>query len=118
VRSIGADEIFAWAESRRDSEAVSVATINRNDLVAVSSVLSWGTKRQSGRLLSSNPAKGVRLDALKIPAPRERTFRENEIKAVLSSAGAVLPSRADATIAYAKRWCPWLAAYSGAVSQN
>jgi integrase len=41
-------------------------------------------------------------------------LREAEVKAILGAALAVEPSRSDPAAARAKRWCPWLAAYSGA----
>ena len=62
----------------------------------------------------SNPAKGLRLDEPRSASSRERTFRSHEIGAILSAALNARPTRKDPTLLFAKRWCPWLAAYSGA----
>ena len=75
TRSLTGDDLYAWAEHRRDVEGVSARAINRNDLVAASSVFSWAMKRQGGRLLEMNPAKGVHLDEPRTTQKRERTFR-------------------------------------------
>ncbi|TXN39500.1 tyrosine-type recombinase/integrase [Methylobacterium sp. WL7] len=50
----------------------------------------------------------------RIVAQRERTFRESEIAAILSAASAVQFDDGNPTRSATRRWCPWLAAYSGA----
>lgn len=114
IRSLTPDDLFAWAEHRRDTEGVTPRAINKNDLVAVSSVFGWAASRQGKLLLPENPVRGVRLDEPRRVAKRERTFRDAEIAAILSAASAVKPDDANPTFAAARRWCPWLAAYSGA----
>nr|WP_187275530.1 tyrosine-type recombinase/integrase [Methylobacterium sp. WL6] len=114
VRSLTGDDVFAWAERRRDMEGVSARAINKNDLVAVSSVFRWASSRSGGQFLASNPVTGISLDAPRIVAQRERTFRGHEIAAILSAASAVQPDDQNPTRAASRRWCPWLAAYSGA----
>ena len=114
IRSLTPDDIYTWAEHRRDTEGVSARVINKNDLVAASSVLGWAAGRSGGQLLRSNPVAGVALDEPKALPQRERTFREEEIAAILKAAAAVQPDDKNPTFASARRWCPWLAAYSGA----
>lgn len=114
VRTLTGDDVFAWAVHRRDRESISPRAINKNDLVALSSVFRWCVGRASGQILSSNPAAGISLDEPRIVAQRERTFREHEIAAILSAALEVIPDAGNPTRSAARRWCPWLAAYSGA----
>ncbi|MGE8131299.1 DUF6538 domain-containing protein [Methylobacterium sp. NPDC080182] len=114
VRTLTGDDVFAWAVRRRDVEGISPRAINKNDLVALSSVLRWGAGRASGQLLSSNPAAGISLDEPRIAPQRERTFRDHEIAVILSAALEVTPDARNPTRRAARRWCPWLAAYSGA----
>jgi integrase len=98
---------------------ISPKVINQNDLVAVSSVFKWAASRQGGNLLRSNPVtKDVRLDVPKVQRKRERTLREAEVKAILKLAQDVQDDPRNPTSAFAKRWCPWLAAYSGARIQE
>jgi integrase len=114
IRSLTGDDLYAWAQHREKVEGITAKAINKNDLVAVSSVFSWGASRQGGAILSDNPVRGVRLDEPRTVAKRERTFREQEIAAILAAASAVKPSDSNPTLHHALRWCPWLAAYSGA----
>ena len=114
VRTITSDDIYAWAIHRRDVEGVSPRVVNKNDLAAVSSVFGWAAGRPGGQILTANSVNGVSLDEPRKVAQRERTFREDEINAILSAASAVQSDDKNPTFAAARRWCPWLAAYSGA----
>lgn len=114
VRFLTADDLYAWAEHRRDVEGVTPRAINKNDMVAASSVFGWAKDRAGRQLLTANPVSGLTLDEPKKVAKRERTFRDSEISAILAAASAVLPDPRNPTFAAARRWCPWLAAYSGA----
>jgi len=114
VSTLTSDDIYAWAEHRRDAEGASPGSINKNDLVAASSVFKWGMDRDSGRLLTSNPVTGVRLIEPRKVLKRERTFREDEVKMLLGLASHVQIDPDNPTLSHAQRWCQWLAAYSGA----
>lgn len=114
VRSISSDDLYAWAEHRRDVEGVTPRAINKNDMVAASSVFGWAADRAGKQLLPANPVSGITLDEPRKVAKRERTFRDAEIVAILSAASAVEEDPRNPTFAAARRWCPWLAAYSGA----
>jgi len=48
-----------WEAVRRGP--LPLTHVNRNDLVAVVSLLNWATGRDGGRLRPDNPAKGVKL---------------------------------------------------------
>lgn len=114
IRSLTQDDLYAWANHRKDVEGVHASAINRNDLVAASSVFAWAVGLHGGKLLPSNPVTGVSLEEPKQVAKRERTFRDAEVTAILTAASAVQPDERNPTFAAARRWCPWLAAYSGA----
>ncbi len=114
ARNLTGDDVYAWAVHRRDVEGISAAAINRNDLVAVRSLFRWASGRAGGQLVPNNPAAGISLDEPRIVAQRERTFREGEIAAILSAASAVIPDATYPERSAARRWVPWLAAYTGA----
>jgi integrase len=117
--ALTSDNLYAWAEHRRDVEKISPKVVNQVDLVAVSSVLRWAASRQGGNLISANPVtKDVRLDLPKAQRKREPTLRQDEIKSILKAALSVNDDTRNPTSAYARRWCPWLAAYSGARIQE
>jgi len=114
IRSLTGDDLHAWAEHRRDMEGVSPRAVNKNDLVAASSLFKWAMDRSGGRVMTTNPATGVRLDEPRVEIRRERTFRPEEIRSILRASLNVEPHPRDLSISNAARWCPWLAAYSGA----
>lgn len=113
VRTLTADDLFTWAEDRRDREGISVRAINRNDIATVCSVFRWASSRSGSMMMPGNPASGVTLDKPKLAAGRERTFRDNEVRAILAASSAVKLDPTNPTRSSARRWCPWLAAYSG-----
>ncbi len=118
VRRINEDDIWAWAEHRRDVDAISPRTINQNDLVAASSVFAFAIHRDGKRILATNPVKGVKLDAPKQRKLRERSFRAAEIKAILTLARGVRIGRAHPQASASRRWVPWICAYLGARVQE
>ncbi len=114
IDSITDDDIYAWAVHRRDEDEILPRVINRNDLVAVKAVFAWATTHQGGKLLKDSPARGIRLDEPRHVPTREKSFRDKEIDAILNAALRVEMTGDNLPLARAKRWCPWLAAYSGA----
>ncbi len=117
--SVTSDDLYAWAVHRRDVENISPKVVNQVDLVAVSSVFRWASSRQGGKLIPANPVtRDVRLDLPKVQKQRESTLRSHEITAILKAALNVKDDPKNPTSAYARRWCPWLAAYSGARIQE
>ncbi len=117
-RLIGGDEIFAWANHRRDVDGIAPRTINRNDLVAVSSVFAWATTRQGGRKRDESPAVGIRLDVDRQTTTREKFFKDEEVSAILLAARNAKPSRRYPRASASRRWAPWICAYTGARIQE
>ncbi len=117
VRHLTEDDVWSWAKHRL-SEGCSARTVNRNDLVAVVSILNWATERDGGRLRPDNPATKVRLEEPKRRVIRERTFRSAEIAKILSAAKAVEITPTNPQTSASRRWCPWICAYSGARIQE
>jgi integrase len=76
---------------------------------AARTVFAWGIDE---KMITRNPFVGWRVKVPKKIRTREtKAFTDDEIKTILSAALAVVVhNKGDA----AKRWCPWLAAYSGA----
>jgi integrase len=114
IKTITDDDIYAWAEYRRDEDDILPRVINRVDLAAVKSVLGWATTHQGGKLLNANPAEGIRLDGPRHQRTREASFRDAEVRTILTAARNIEVGGDNPSFARAKRWCPWLAAYSGA----
>ena len=117
-RTLTDEDVFAWATYRHEHDNIAATTVNRNDLVAVSSVLSWPMTREGGKLATVNAASGVRLREAKKVVTREKAFRESEIKDILRLARSVTTDRRYPRASGSRRWCPWICAYTGARIQE
>jgi integrase len=102
------EQMQAWANELIDSRRTA-GTVANIWVRAARTVFAWAIDE---KLISRNPFTGWRVKVPKKIKTRETAaFTNDEIGMVLSATLAVqLRSKGDA----AKRWCPWLAAYSGA----
>lgn len=104
-------DVVGWKDKRL-ADGRSPKTVKDVDLSAMKSVFGWGERNHK---LPSNPAKGVTLKIGKTVRERGKGFTDDEAKAILK--GALEYSAAVqelAKTAAAKRWLPWLCAYTGA----
>ena len=91
---------------------VSAKTVKDGDLAALKAVLGWG---QSDHRLTANPAKGITLKLKKRKRSREKGFTDDEAKALLTASDSYQGRPREKQKLYrAKRWVPWLCAYTGA----
>ena len=102
------DDMQHWANGLIEADRTA-GTVADVWVRAARTVFAWAVDE---KLISRNPFTGWRVKVPKKIRTREtKAFTSDEIDAILSAALAVEPhSKGDA----AKRWCPWLAAYSGA----
>src|SRR6202043_3594937 len=106
--SLLSEQMQAWAEGLINRER-SPVTVRDVWVIACRTVFAWAIGK---KLISRNPFTGWRITVPKRIITREtKAFTDDEINTVLRAALAIDPrTKGDA----AKRWCPWLAAYSGA----
>jgi integrase len=112
VERVTRHDIIRWVDHRQANK-IATKTINDSDIASFNNVFNWGVDRE---WLTHNPAKGVKAKGKKpVGKPREEYFTPDEAKAVLLQAASVIgtPKENPKTTA-AKRWVPWLCAYSGA----
>jgi integrase len=102
------EQIQAWAEGLINDER-SAGTVRDIWVVAGRTVFAWAIGK---KLITRNPFTGWRITVPRKTTTREtKAFTDDEIKTVLNAASAIdARTKGDA----AKRWCPWLAAYTGA----
>jgi integrase len=82
--------------------------VKDSDLAGLKTLFGWAV---SNRKLTSNPATGITIKLGKPQKLRSKGLTEEEASAILSAAMKVTSEgRTDA----ARRWVPWLAAYTGA----
>jgi len=102
------EQMQEWANGLINSDRTA-RTVADVWVGAARTVFAWGIDE---KLISRNPFTGWRVKVPKKIRTREtKAFTGDEIKKILSAALAVkVRNKGEA----AKRWCPWLAAYSGA----
>ena len=115
ARALTDDDVYAWAAHREKEDQIKPHIVQKNDVAAVSSVFGWAASKLGGQLVPVNIAKDVDLKA---PAPvqeREAVFTLEEVRKILKVARkAAEDQETHGARRNARRWCPWLCAYSGA----
>ena len=94
----------------KTKKPVSAKTVKASDLTAFKSVFDWAVTNLK---LASNPAKGITIKLGKKVKVRERDFTDEEARAILLGANALSHTELHNQTEKAKRWVPWLCAYSG-----
>jgi integrase len=110
VGRMGVEHINRWKEALL-GEGVSARTIRDVYLAAAKVVFAWGLEN---RRLASNPAQDVRVRVPRGQRLRGSSFTKEEAERILGASLAQQPARLTAEHARARRWIPWVCAYSGA----
>jgi integrase len=110
LASITAKEARGWIDGLTTANR-SAHVANDVWLRAVRTVFRWAVNRNR---LASDPFAGATV-ALpkKLPRLREREFHEIEWRTILSATLKPPPARMEPHNAAARRWVPWLCAYTG-----
>jgi integrase len=108
---VSPEDVVSFKDHRL-AKGVSAKTVKDSDLAALKTVFGWAV---SNRKLPSNPTTGITIKLGKPQKLRGKGLTEEEARAILQAAmkvgGSTLPlTKTDA----ARRWVPWLAAYTGA----
>lgn len=104
-------DVVSWKD-KRIADGLSPKTVKDVDLSALKSVFGWAARNHK---LPSNPAAGVTIKLGKEVRTRGKGFTDEEANAILAAAlRYVATPEEHAKTAAAKRWLPWLLAYTGA----
>jgi integrase len=107
--SILPEEAGAWIKGLVGAER-SAGTVKKTWLNATKTVFRWALKHKH---VSRNPFAEVEITVPRKTKLREtRAFRSHEARTILQAASAITDTRRP--IEGAKRWVPWLCAYTGA----
>jgi hypothetical protein len=98
--------------NRRTRKPVSAKTVKDSDLSAFKTVFGWAV---ANRRIPANPATGITIKVGKARKLRSKGFADAEAQALLTAASNPKPSHDAPKTAAAKRWVPWLCAYTGAL---
>lgn len=114
---VTAKDVIAFKDHRlstpspKTGKSVSAKTVKDSNLSALKVVFGWGV---SNRLIAQNPASEVTLMVGKSARLRSKDLLDEEAKAILSGALAHEQGREKWKTFQAKRWIPWLCAFTGA----
>jgi integrase len=93
-------------------QGIDPRTVNDGDLSALKSVFEWARKTKR---IPFNPAQGVRVPEGKKVRVRERGFNDDEAATILKASLAYQKTPNESVeVAAAKKWAPWLCAFTGA----
>ena len=96
----------------RTGRPISAKTVKDSDLSALKTLFGWAV---SNRKLPTTPATGVTVKLGKPAKLRSKGFTEAEAQAILLAASGVVRKVGERPeTAAAKRWVPWLCAFTGA----
>ncbi|GJE83207.1 site-specific integrase [Methylorubrum thiocyanatum] len=104
------DNIADWVDALA-TDGRADKTIRDVYLASAKALFGW---MQGKRKIAANPCAGLRVKVVEGPVLRERFFTEAEITTILAASLASQRGRLSAEQAAARRWVPWLCAYSGA----
>lgn len=99
------------ATRKPNGQLLSPTTVKNSDLAALKSVFGWGVS--NGRL-ADNPATDVTVARVSKVRLREREFTPEEARRLLKAASATERGKELAQTHAAKRWIPWVLAFTGA----
>jgi integrase len=117
AKRVTPDDIVRFKDHRlatinpRTGKPVSAKTVKDSDLAGLKTLFAWAV---SNRKLASNPATGITIKLGKQAKLRGKGFTDAEAKAILRAALKLTRGGETAGTFAAKRWVPWLAAYTGA----
>jgi hypothetical protein len=97
--------------STKTGKPVTAKTVKDSDLTALKAVFAWAVT--NGKM-AENPASNVTIRMGKPPRLRSKGFSDAEAKAILAAALAHKPGKEHPRTGAAKRWVPWLCAFTGA----
>lgn len=104
--------IKGWRDTSLAAGKVSPRSFARNDLVAVKTMFKRAIELE---LLKENPAKDVKVEAARKQRGRQmRDIFDDEAIMILEKTLEPTPKRMSRHIAAARRWVPWICAYTGA----
>jgi integrase len=95
----------------RSKLPISAKTVKDSDLAGLKTIFGWA--KANGKM-DTNPAEGVTIKLGKPRKLRSKGFTDGEAEAVLSAALSLRRGQEKPKTFAAKRWVPWLCAYTGA----
>ena len=111
AQRVTAEDVVRF-KAERLASGISPKTVKDSDIAGLKSVFGVAV---ANRVLVANPADGVKVIRAKPTRTRSKGFTPEEAAALLAASSAYVgTSREKPKTTAAKRWVPWLCAYTGA----
>lgn len=107
---VAPEDIVRFKDVRIES-GVSPKTVKDSDLAGLKTVFGWAVMN---RRISINPAEGLTIKTSKPRKLRAKGFSDKEATLILKHAKTYKAGGEAPKLASAKRWVPWLCAFTGA----
>lgn len=109
-------DVVAWKEHLLHGggfggKSLSAKTVKDTYLSVIKTAYRWGNDNDKVR---GNPAERVTVLAPRRAVTREKGLIDDEAKAILSATLSAPPSKLSSHRILARRWVPWICAYTGA----
>ncbi|WP_369805412.1 recombinase XerD [Sphingobium sp. EM0848] len=116
ARRLTRDDVVAWRDHlqttpMRNGALRKPVTVRDKYITALRCTLAWATEEKR---LDENVASDVKVRIPKVAKVRDKDFTMDEAKAILKASLVAPTGRLSAPYVRARRWIPWLCAYSGA----
>jgi integrase len=113
---VTADDIVRWkehllTEPNKSGNLRSARTVRETYLAAAKAVFGWG---KENRRITDNPATGITVRGEKRKRLRDAGFTNDEALTILRATLQPVTAKISRHHVLARRWVPWLCAYSGA----
>ncbi|WP_298816101.1 DUF6538 domain-containing protein [uncultured Roseibium sp.] len=110
IRTIDQDWCFEWRD-RLIAKGLALSTVKDGYLAALKSTCNWAVQK---RLIERNPVEGVQVKVRLKKGQSQRGFTTEEANLILPAAVQKFKENLSPEHRDARRWLPWLCAYTGA----
>ena len=110
--SITRKDVKSWRDVLVKRPGLAARTVQRDYLGSIKAIFACAARND---LLTVNPAEGVTVEEARLTGRRKmRGFTDEEAAIILKATFAPCTDRTSRKLAHARRWVPWLCAYTGA----
>ena len=114
LTTITQNDVLCWREHRQDVEKVSARTISFGDMAGPRAIYNWAMGTKLYPRIKLNPFADMSVKARKNKVIRDQGFTPEEAETILKATLEPVGKRFTEAGAGARRWAPWIGAYSGA----
>lgn len=110
IRDLTGDWVVDWKD-RLLKRGLSAVYVRDSHLASLRATCAWA---KGNRRIVTNPLDGISVAVPQKTTTRQKWFTPDETAIILKGSLAAPPPRATREMANARRWVPWLCAYTGA----